>query len=394
MEHNGGEETRLPSRLARRRVAAARSAKLMAERVAEREKRQAIKAAERLKQWQKEDHEAASSSLGSSDESSSDECVAHPRGIIRRTVFGDDDDGMFGDDDVSDGWNENPVRVKQEEDDVPMALSDIEAAVQQPDEEVAEVVAEVVEEEGAPVEFWRLFTGDRFLNLKREREAEDELLRQLEIEMAQDMEATQETVPGTGVLSRSEDETALHWSLKRVFDMIDSHGEGDLSGFWDQPVVLVALRTVQCPVPAEVMQIIPDQEVVYLQDVVQAFRKVSVDEGMSLLRQLERLWQGVQAREVFHRLDTSGDGLVDLQELIDGGIAKGMGEGEITDLKAMFIEMDADPVSYTHLRAHETPEHLVCRLLLEKKKKSKLTAYFNFKRKYTKNIIKHNIVTY
>eukprot|EP00658_Telonema_sp_P-2_P068424 TRINITY_DN57353_c0_g1_i1.p1 TRINITY_DN57353_c0_g1~~TRINITY_DN57353_c0_g1_i1.p1 ORF type:complete len:106 (+),score=17.93 TRINITY_DN57353_c0_g1_i1:99-416(+) len=28
----------------------------------------------------------------------------------------------------------------------------------------------------------------------------------------------------------------------------------------------------------------------------------------------------------------------------------------------------ATPVSYTHLRAHETPEHLVCRLLLEKKK--------------------------
>src|SRR5678816_1965241 len=26
-------------------------------------------------------------------------------------------------------------------------------------------------------------------------------------------------------------------------------------------------------------------------------------------------------------------------------------------------------ISYTHLRAHETPEHLVCRLLLEKKKK-------------------------
>src|SRR5678816_1893251 len=30
---------------------------------------------------------------------------------------------------------------------------------------------------------------------------------------------------------------------------------------------------------------------------------------------------------------------------------------------------------YTHLRAHETPEHLVCRLLLEKKKKK------NFKKK-------------
>ena len=34
------------------------------------------------------------------------------------------------------------------------------------------------------------------------------------------------------------------------------------------------------------------------------------------------------------------------------------------------------PVSYTHLRAHETPEHLVCRLLLEKKKKNtNNTAY-------------------
>src|SRR5665647_3843820 len=30
---------------------------------------------------------------------------------------------------------------------------------------------------------------------------------------------------------------------------------------------------------------------------------------------------------------------------------------------------DPDPVSYTHLRAHETDSYLVCRLLLEKKKK-------------------------
>ena len=31
-----------------------------------------------------------------------------------------------------------------------------------------------------------------------------------------------------------------------------------------------------------------------------------------------------------------------------------------------------DPVSYTHLRAHETRHDLVCRLLLEKKKKKKI----------------------
>eukprot|EP01017_Pseudomicrothorax_dubius_P004026 TRINITY_DN1071_c0_g1_i4.p1 TRINITY_DN1071_c0_g1~~TRINITY_DN1071_c0_g1_i4.p1 ORF type:complete len:500 (-),score=173.37 TRINITY_DN1071_c0_g1_i4:190-1689(-) len=34
----------------------------------------------------------------------------------------------------------------------------------------------------------------------------------------------------------------------------------------------------------------------------------------------------------------------------------------------VFYKCDPESVSYTHLRAHETPEHLVCRLLLEKKK--------------------------
>src|SRR5665213_4012210 len=34
-------------------------------------------------------------------------------------------------------------------------------------------------------------------------------------------------------------------------------------------------------------------------------------------------------------------------------------------------EVAEDPVSYTHLRAHETGRNLVCRLLLEKKKTNK-----------------------
>ena len=38
------------------------------------------------------------------------------------------------------------------------------------------------------------------------------------------------------------------------------------------------------------------------------------------------------------------------------------------DEKAM-INGVLTPVSYTHLRAHETDSYLVCRLLLEKKKK-------------------------
>ena len=36
--------------------------------------------------------------------------------------------------------------------------------------------------------------------------------------------------------------------------------------------------------------------------------------------------------------------------------------------------LGADPVSYTHLRAHETVLDLVCRLLLEKKKNKRNTS--------------------
>src|SRR5450759_229571 len=45
----------------------------------------------------------------------------------------------------------------------------------------------------------------------------------------------------------------------------------------------------------------------------------------------------------------------------------------LKNLQPFFIGKDArelDPVSYTHLRAHETRHDLVCRLLLEKKKKN------------------------
>src|SRR5674536_215422 len=40
-----------------------------------------------------------------------------------------------------------------------------------------------------------------------------------------------------------------------------------------------------------------------------------------------------------------------------------------------FVRTDPPPVSYTHLRAHETPEHLVCRLLLENKKNKQKTTH-------------------
>ena len=39
------------------------------------------------------------------------------------------------------------------------------------------------------------------------------------------------------------------------------------------------------------------------------------------------------------------------------------------------ISNDFRPVSYTHLRAHETDSYLVCRLLLEKKKTNETDSY-------------------
>eukprot|EP00658_Telonema_sp_P-2_P063441 TRINITY_DN52159_c0_g1_i1.p1 TRINITY_DN52159_c0_g1~~TRINITY_DN52159_c0_g1_i1.p1 ORF type:complete len:153 (+),score=15.08 TRINITY_DN52159_c0_g1_i1:91-549(+) len=42
----------------------------------------------------------------------------------------------------------------------------------------------------------------------------------------------------------------------------------------------------------------------------------------------------------------------------------------VGDEMVVVPSMSLRAVSYTHLRAHETPEHLVCRLLLEKKKKT------------------------
>ena len=43
-------------------------------------------------------------------------------------------------------------------------------------------------------------------------------------------------------------------------------------------------------------------------------------------------------------------------------------EAQLFERSCCRVTLEKRAVSYTHLRAHETPEHLVCRLLLEKKK--------------------------
>ena len=53
--------------------------------------------------------------------------------------------------------------------------------------------------------------------------------------------------------------------------------------------------------------------------------------------------------------------------------------------KITFQGRNVHPVSYTHLRAHETPEHLVCRLLLEKKKQNNDRKRFRVKKSRNKS---------
>src|SRR5678815_4424020 len=54
-----------------------------------------------------------------------------------------------------------------------------------------------------------------------------------------------------------------------------------------------------------------------------------------------------------------------------------------------YLPVNDTSVSYTHLRAHETPEHLVCRLLLEKKN---LYIFFFFNDTATTEIYTRSLV--
>ena len=53
----------------------------------------------------------------------------------------------------------------------------------------------------------------------------------------------------------------------------------------------------------------------------------------------------------------------------DAVLGAGVVPGTLVGAFAPVVEPGAGAVSYTHLRAHETDSYLVCRLLLEKKKR-------------------------
>ena len=77
-------------------------------------------------------------------------------------------------------------------------------------------------------------------------------------------------------------------------------------------------------------------------------------------REILNLIRGKSVAEAAEILQFSERGISeDILKVLDSAVANAEhNDNQIAD----------EPVSYTHLRAHETPEHLVCRLLLEKKK--------------------------
>src|SRR5674536_396033 len=75
--------------------------------------------------------------------------------------------------------------------------------------------------------------------------------------------------------------------------------------------------------------------------------------------------QGVQREQPG---DVAAQPLGDPHGLVLVGVRQRDGELLTTEAAGDVVRAQPAPVSYTHLRAHETPEHLVCRLLLAKKK--------------------------
>ena len=54
--------------------------------------------------------------------------------------------------------------------------------------------------------------------------------------------------------------------------------------------------------------------------------------------------------------------------VLDDGFRRHVAAGDVDRQVLLFLREQMEPVSYTHLRAHETVLDIVCRLLLEKTK--------------------------
>ena len=80
------------------------------------------------------------------------------------------------------------------------------------------------------------------------------------------------------------------------------------------------------------------------------------------------LFEKIKSKQVLGSLDREVDDVTTDSRTAKAGSIFVASKGYTVD-SHKFCQNVVEPVSYTHLRAHETREDLVCRLLLEKKKK-------------------------
>ena len=86
------------------------------------------------------------------------------------------------------------------------------------------------------------------------------------------------------------------------------------------------------------------------------------------------------------KTDTVPDAFVDEMAGVLHGLCCAV---ELQDL-AQLLSVGHEPVSYTHLRAHETVLDIVCRLLLEKKKHRLLVTTYTKSHHSTSKHITHS----
>src|SRR5665213_1499165 len=101
-----------------------------------------------------------------------------------------------------------------------------------------------------------------------------------------------------------------------------------------------------------------------------ALETLSEDERASvILEKIQRVMAWAYERAPFYRTRWQAAGLEpgDVRSLDDFSRVPTIAKADLRADQAAHPPFGSYPVSYTHLRAHETGRNLVCRLLLEKK---------------------------
>src|SRR5665647_691301 len=97
-----------------------------------------------------------------------------------------------------------------------------------------------------------------------------------------------------------------------------------------------------------------------LYNIIQMSNKLII---MSKVRSIIRLYtEGVSEQSIGERTGLPRNSVKKYIRLF-------LASGKSLEVIEYMSDTELEPVSYTHLRAHETDSYLVCRLLLEKKKK-------------------------